>query len=76
MEQRPNIDWSVFDQYSESWCHCRCGTEFMSHTKMVRVGTELVCISRKKCPDCGRDDNIRRVSSDEWEKYTITNGDK
>ena len=56
-----SVDWSVFDKYSESTCYCRCGCVFQSHSK---IDMELRrSIARKPCPECGKNDDLRRVSS-------------
>lgn len=64
------IDWRPFDGDPEPACTCRCVFErlkdgdeiptFRSHVKIV--GGSI--ITRKPCPDCGRTDNVRSVSSD------------
>ena len=57
-----DIDWSIFDQYSEDTCFCKCGTIYRSHTKMTN---KLKLISRKQCPNCNKsEDNLIRVSSE------------
>ena len=68
------IDWSVFDQYPESTCDCRCGARFRSHAKVVRDKENLVTVTRKPCPDCNENDNCNRVRSDP-ERYVIRGGD-
>lgn len=72
---RPEIDWSEFDQYPQSHCYCVCGNQFLSHAKLVRIGTELVCISRKPCPKCKGDGSLRKVSNEERESITIRKED-
>ena len=57
------IDWSVFDKFSESTCACNCGAEFRSHAKSVFDPAARI-VSRKPCPSCGRNDDLRRVASD------------
>ncbi len=70
-----DIDWTVFDQWSESTCECHCGTVFRSHSKTVATGAtapaHLEIRSRKPCPGCGQSNALRRVSSD---PETITIG--
>lgn len=63
------IDWSTFDDLPESECECRCGAIFRSHTKGI-YRDRVLAISRKPCPSCGRNNNLRRVSSDP-ESFTI-----
>ncbi len=63
-----DVDWTVFDQYPESTCYCNCDAIFRSHAKIVMSIRRSV--SRKPCPDCGKNDNLRRVSSDP-ETYII-----
>ena len=63
------IDWSVFDEFPESTCYCRCGRVFRSHSKGVVIknkdnGHSFTVLTRKKCPVCGRNDSTYRVSSD------------
>jgi len=55
------IDWSGFDKYEESVCDCRCGTSFLSHDKLIKDGDRLKIVTRKPCPSCGRNDDIRAV---------------
>ena len=63
-----NIDWSVFDEYPEDTCSCRCGEVFRSHAKFVRDVSRV--ITRKACPACGKNSDFSRIESDP-EKYTI-----
>lgn len=60
------IDWSVFDQDPEATCTCRCGTVYRSHAKLVHDQGHFQHMARKSCPGCGRNDDLRGVSSD-WE---------
>jgi len=67
------IDWSKWDRdrTPEMNCTCRCvfarlkdGDEiptFRSHAKFV---ANVGMLSRKPCPDCGRNDNLRSIGSD------------
>jgi hypothetical protein len=65
MSTMPVVDWSVFDQYPENTCYCRCEFVYRSHTKIVNHEGKLVQVSRKPCPDCGKSvSNTKRVSSD------------
>lgn len=67
------IDWSKFGPVS-STCYCRCDGAFRSHAKAVFVDGRAVCISQRVCPECGRNDNIYRVSHDP-ERVTLTRDD-
>lgn len=68
------IDWSTHDGTPESTCTCHCifgrlkdGDDvptFRSHAKFVSGPDTAGIVSRKPCPDCGRTDNLRSVSSD------------
>jgi hypothetical protein len=60
MTVNQEIDWSVFDPYSESTCACLCGCVFRSHSKFV---TDSGIVSRKPCPECGKH-ALQRASSD------------
>lgn len=64
------IDWSIFDKYPEDTCDCRCGKVFRTHSKFVAELSRV--ITRKPCPDCGKNDNFRKISSDP-EKWTLKN---
>lgn len=57
------IDWSLFDDDSESTIECRCGFIFRSHVKYIGNPINKV-VSRKLCPGCSTNCNLRRVSSD------------
>lgn len=57
------IDWSIFDGDPEMTCGCRCGAEFRSHAKSFYTEGRKV-ITRKPCPQCGRNDNCNQISSD------------
>lgn len=59
-----NIDWTVFDQYPEQTCECRCGTVWRTHAKLVSGERGLHLITRKPCPGCGKPDAVRKASSD------------
>ncbi len=57
--------WQKQDEFPESTCYCRCGAVYRSHSKVVNTPSGFVIVSRKPCPECGRDEgNLRRVSSD------------
>ena len=56
-----NIDWSKFIDFEDT-CHCRCGKVFRSHAKFV-IAVKKV-ITRKPCPQCGKDNDCMRVCSD------------
>lgn len=58
-----SVDWTKFDQFSESECTCACGAHFHSHAKIVMEPTPRI-ITRKPCPDCNGAQNIVRVSSE------------
>lgn len=60
-------DWAKFDTYPEATCYCRCGVVFRSHSQIDMH----VCrsISRKPCPGCGKQDELRRVSHDPETDY-------
>lgn len=57
-----DTDWSSVDRFHESTCTCRCGAVFRAHAKCVRAPAPRL-IARKRCPSCGRDDDICRISS-------------
>lgn len=60
-----NIDWSVFDKYSESTNKCRCGAVYRSHCKGIVTPTGFSLITRKPCPGCGKSvDNVWSSSTD------------
>lgn len=60
----PKIDWSIFDNMAEGICHCRCGTVYNSHTKIVNTTEGLILFSQKPCPKCGKTENhLCRVCS-------------
>ena len=71
-----DVDWTPFDSLPESTVTCGCGRRFRSHSKVVSVpdaltpSSSLVIFSRKRCPNCGADDQARRVESDP-ERYTL-----
>ncbi len=64
------IDWSPFDGDPESDCTCGCGQHFRSHVKAFYGGGHRVAYSRKPCPRCGRNDNVKGMRSD-WEPFSI-----
>jgi len=64
-----SIEWRAFDPYPENTVYCHCGAVFRSHTKAVMRPVPRI-ISRKSCPSCGKDDDLRRASSDP-ERMTI-----
>lgn len=63
------IDWSEFDRFSEDTMHCRCGVVFRSHGKTV-LTPHPHHVTRKPCPGCWKNNDIRRVVSDP-EEFTI-----
>jgi hypothetical protein len=66
-----NIDWSVFNKAPESTCTCRCGTSYRSHVKVIKIDGSFVTISRKSCPNCGKNEgNVYSVQMDP-ENWTI-----
>jgi hypothetical protein len=58
------IDWSSFDQYPEHTCECSCGCTFRSHCKVVSDGIAMHIVTRKPCPTCGKDNELRSARSD------------
>jgi hypothetical protein len=64
------IDWTPFDGLSESECACHCGAVFRSHAKTVVDNGRWTAVSRRPCPDCGKADRLRRISSDP-ERFTL-----
>lgn len=55
------IDWSKFEGDPEPLLSCRCGARYRSYVKAnYRAGLGLT--PQKPCPECGRSDNIWRVS--------------
>ena len=56
-----NIDWSKFTG-PEDTCHCRCGKVFRSHVKYVMAAKRM--ITRRQCPQCGKNNDCWRVTSD------------
>lgn len=64
-----DVDWSVFDQFSEMTCYCNCGPfpgfTYRSHTKLVTTAEKkFLHVSRNPCPNCGSNCNLRGSSSD------------
>ena len=61
-----DIDWSIFDKYSESTCECGCGAIYRSHAKIAPDTDGMLRMhSRKPCPSCGKlVGHLQRVSSD------------
>lgn len=41
---------------------CWCGAEYRSHAIFDKDAKRMV--ARKPCPQCGKDDNFRKISSD------------
>lgn len=66
MPDERDIDWSSFDSDPQKTCKCNCGAEFRSHVKWTTSNGK---ISRRPCPLCGRDDNLKEIYSDPevWE---------
>ena len=54
------IDWSALDRYTEDTCECHCGATYRSHAKYSMADNGIV--SRRPCPNCGSDRNLRKVS--------------
>lgn len=73
MSLAQGIDWSKRGPVTSS-CYCRCGCVFRSHAKNVKVGDRWWCVTQKPCPQCGSNEDVRRVSYDP-ESYTITKDD-
>jgi len=67
----PTDEWAIFDQYPENTCECMCGAVYRSHSRYTMARG---LISRKPCPACGKDNGVRRSSSDP-EYMTITKKD-
>ena len=62
--EKETIDWSIFDKHDLSEVHCKCGTVYMSHTKLKLCENDFDHYSRKPCPGCGKDkNNMRKVLS-------------
>ncbi len=79
IKNRNDIDWSVFRHDDEPFITCHCGGRYSSHAKGIWVSEDQYQMhSRRPCPDCGKDNDIHRVSDnarDEWEEVTITKDD-
>ncbi len=59
------IDWTEFNEFPENTCHCRCGSIYRSHTKLVMEDGEFIQVSEKPCPACNKTEgHLWRVSSD------------
>lgn len=63
-------DWSIFNEYEEGECHCRCGVVFASHSQIDMERRKS--ITRKPCPGCGKDDDCWMCSSPP-ERWTLRN---
>jgi len=63
-----DIDWSTFNKSAEQNCQCGCGSIFRSHAKFVSKLGKVV--SRKPCPECGKNDDLRQTTID-WDSSTI-----
>ena len=57
------VDWSKFDEFPENTNYCRCGTIFQSHSKCVIQNQIFGLFTRKSCPQCRKNNNIRRSCS-------------
>ncbi len=61
MTMKRPTDWAGFDSFPENTCECTCGAVFRSHS---RYSHSRGLISRIPCPTCGKDDALRKASSD------------
>jgi hypothetical protein len=64
------VDWSKFTDPPCTTVTCRCGYVFRSHAKTVKVDGRWIAVSKEPCIQCGRSDNIWKVSTDP-ESFTI-----
>jgi len=64
-------EWVTFTQEDLRECECRCGDIYVSWAKLINLGTQSPgIVTEKKCPGCGRDDDLRVIRSLP-ENYTI-----
>lgn len=56
------VDWSDIQEYEPDLVECKCGAEFLSHTKFMGPPLNKV-LSQTPCPSCGTRSNFRVVRS-------------
>lgn len=61
-------DWSKVEKYEPNEITCQCGAFFHSHS-MFDLARRTV-LTKTPCPQCGKDDNVRRASSPP-ERFTL-----
>ena len=77
-ETVPMIDWGPVDRVGvpEDEITCRCGAVYASHATIALAPPPdehhliLVAVSRRPCPACGLQCNVRSVSS-AWETWSL-----
>jgi hypothetical protein len=66
---RDLIDWDGFDEFAPNENVCRCGEVYVSHSKFYLA--KKCIVTRRPCPKCGSDHDVRSSSSTEPEVFTI-----